>query len=68
MAEANLSIGVEGMSCVGCVLSVEKALAAVPGVEKVEVRLAEKRALVWAREVPRERLVNAVNNAGYDAA
>jgi copper chaperone CopZ len=50
------------------VASVEKALAAVPGVEKVEVRLAEKRALVWAREVPRERLVNAVNNAGYDAA
>jgi copper chaperone CopZ len=56
------------MSCGGCVASVEKALAAVPGVEKVEVRLAEKRALVWVREVPRERLVNAVNNAGYDAA
>ncbi len=68
MAEANLSIGVEGMSCGGCVLSVEAALAAVPGVEKVEVRLAEKRAMVWAREVPRERLVNAVNNAGFDAA
>lgn len=62
-----MSLDVEGMSCGGCVMGVEKALQAVAGVEKVEVRLAEKRALVWGPGLDRERLVRAVGDAGYDA-
>jgi len=41
-----LTVGVEGMSCAGCVSRVEKALSAVTGVELAEVNLATKRATV----------------------
>jgi len=37
---------VEGMHCDGCVKSVTRMLAGVPGVEKVEVSLAENKAAV----------------------
>lgn len=67
MSEPDASLEIEGMSCGGCVMSVEKALQSVEGVEKVEVRLAEKRALVWGRGLARDRLVRVVYDAGYDA-
>jgi len=37
---------VEGMHCDGCAKSVTRMLAGVPGVEKVEVSLAENKAAV----------------------
>jgi copper ion binding protein len=62
-----LKIGVEGMSCGGCVLSVEKALGRVAGVKKVTVSLEKKEAVVDAEGVDRATLVRAVEDAGYDA-
>jgi Cu+-exporting ATPase len=41
-----LTVGVEGMSCAGCVSRVEKALSAVSGVDVAEVNLATKRATI----------------------
>ena len=60
-------IGVEGMSCGGCVLSVEKALGRVAGVKKVTVSLERKEAVVECDGVDRAALVRAVEDAGYDA-
>ncbi|MDX1654979.1 MAG: heavy metal translocating P-type ATPase [Candidatus Competibacteraceae bacterium] len=63
----NLRLSVSGMSCAGCVASVEKALQGVPGVEKAEVNFAEHTASVQGR-VEARALIQAVRAAGYDAA
>lgn len=60
-----LSIG--GMSCAGCVMSVEEALAAVPGVQAATVNFAEHTAQVTGH-VAVDALVRAVVDAGYEAA
>ncbi|WP_092997119.1 heavy metal translocating P-type ATPase [Thiohalomonas denitrificans] len=65
MQEHRLSVG--GMSCAGCVASVEKALNAVPGVETASVSFAEHAAQVSGR-VDADTLIKAVVDAGYEAA
>ncbi|MDD3517649.1 MAG: heavy metal translocating P-type ATPase [Chromatiales bacterium] len=60
-----LSIG--GMRCAGCVSAVEQALAAVPGVTKAQVNFADHSAEVSGRAAT-EALIEAVRDAGYDAA
>jgi Cu+-exporting ATPase len=55
------------MSCAGCVASVEQALNGVPGVEQAEVNFAEHTALVEG-DVSADQLVDAVKQAGYEAA
>ncbi len=60
-----LSVG--GMSCAGCVASVEKALKSVPGVDEATVSFAEHTAQVSGR-VDAATLVKAVIDAGYEAA
>ncbi|HSQ72520.1 MAG TPA: copper ion binding protein, partial [Rubrivivax sp.] len=62
-----LQIG--GMSCASCVGRVEKALAAVPGVDAVSVNLATEQATVHAAPgVGAPVLAAAVRKAGYDVA
>ncbi|HEY5039101.1 MAG TPA: cation transporter [bacterium] len=59
---------IEGMTCDHCVRSVQTALASVPGVEKAEVSLSQKQAVVT-----HEGLLNlvaaqkAVEVEGYQA-
>jgi copper chaperone len=60
-------IGVDGMTCGGCALSVEKALQRVPGVKKVVVSLPEKQAVVEGEGLVRARLASAVEEAGFEA-
>ena len=59
---------VEGMSCGGCVASVERAVKAVAGVSAVEVRLAEAEATVVFE--PQQATVAAIRAAieaaGFD--
>jgi len=64
------SLEVRGMHCASCVAHVEKALAAVPGVERARVNLLAQRAEVDAgdgEEATADRLIAAVRKAGYDA-
>ncbi len=59
-----LTLPIEGMTCASCVLHVEKALKAVPGVESVSVNLATETAEVQGRAA-RAALAAAVEQAGY---
>jgi P-type Cu+ transporter len=58
---------VTGMTCAGCVASVEHAIAAAPGVERAIVNLATQRAtvIVDPRATTLEALAEAVRRAGY---
>jgi len=65
MAIKRFSIG--GMSCAGCVSSVEKALQSVAGVKVSSVNFAEHTAVVEG-DFSSDDLMKAVQDAGYEAA
>ena len=67
MAITKRTYPVTGMTCASCVLSVEKALRAAPGVEDVSVNLATNTAQVSWRDdaVNDARIKDAVQRAGY---
>jgi len=56
---------VQGMTCASCVAHVEKALAAVPGVQSVAVNLATESAAVEGSALEAAPLAEAVRRAGY---
>ncbi|WP_426125933.1 heavy metal translocating P-type ATPase [Pararhizobium sp. PWRC1-1] len=61
-----ISFPIQGMTCASCVGRIERALKAVPGVESVSVNLATERASITTQSpVARERLIEAIENAGY---
>jgi len=60
-------LSVSGMSCAGCVASVEDAIKSVDGVLVASVNFAEHTATIEG-EVSAETLVEAIRAAGYDAA
>jgi len=63
------TLAIQGMSCASCVGRVEKSLLKVPGVASAEVNLALETAQVIgsAQELTPEKLVAAVEAAGYQA-
>ena len=62
------AITVNGMMCEHCKATVEKALAAVAGVDGVKIDLKKKTAIVKAKEdISDEVLLGAVKDAGFDA-
>ena len=65
MNSYRLSIG--GMSCAGCVASVETALNSVEGVEEALVNFAEHTAVVEG-SMDISEVIKAVKLASYDAA
>ena len=58
---------VTGMSCGGCVSTIEGALKAVPGVSSAKVSLANHAATVQFSEgqTSHEQLQSAIEKAGY---
>jgi len=63
----NKTMIIEGMMCAHCTGRVEKALAAVDGVDKVEMSLEGKSAaLTLSKEVGDQVLTDAVTEAGYE--
>jgi Cu+-exporting ATPase len=63
-----LILDVEGMTCASCVNRIERYLRKVDGVVEANVNLATERASVSVGpDVPIERLLEAVEAAGYDA-
>jgi len=62
-----IRLSVAGMSCAGCVGSVENALLSVAGVDAAVVNFAEHVADI-SGNVTAEDLIKAVKDAGYDAS
>jgi len=62
-----LHLSINGMSCAGCVASVEKAINSVSGVDKAEVNFAEHSAMVYG-SVDGDELLKAIVLAGYEAS
>ncbi|HXV30648.1 MAG TPA: heavy metal translocating P-type ATPase, partial [Sinorhizobium sp.] len=68
-AARSASFTIEGMSCASCVMRVEKAIRAVPGVLSASVNLATERAEVRFDETARPGdIIEAIENTGYGAA
>jgi Cu+-exporting ATPase len=66
---ATLEVGIEGMTCASCVLRVEKAIAAVPGVLSASVNLATERATIQATDgspAMTTAIEAAIRGAGYE--
>ena len=65
----NTIIKVGGMSCQGCVKNITGVLTALPGVVSAEVSLeaAEARVAFDPQTVPRDALLAAIEDAGFDA-
>ena len=68
-----IDISIGGMTCASCVMRVERALQAVPGVENVAVNLATESARIsilgqgeTVREATDAKLRRAVRTAGYE--
>ena len=65
--ESNMTktLKIEGMMCEHCVAHVKSALEKVEGVSNVNVFLKEKKATLETNDVSDEKLVKAVEEAGY---
>lgn len=63
-----IEIKIEGMTCSGCVSSVQKALQAVAGVEAISVSLEDGLAVVAFDEsaCDAEAIIEAIEEAGFD--
>lgn len=59
--------GIDGMTCASCVRRVEKAIAAVPGVQAANVNLATERATVsYSDPSVADAVIQAISKAGYE--
>ncbi|MBL6766027.1 MAG: cation-translocating P-type ATPase [Verrucomicrobiae bacterium] len=69
VASSTLELSISGMTCQGCVRHATDALATVPGVDSVEVRLDPGRATIRAkgRTPALEALLEAVRSVGFEA-
>lgn len=61
------TLRIDGMSCDHCVRAVRQALEAVPGVAVRAVAVGTATVEFDDREVPLERVLDAVNDEGYAA-
>jgi len=63
-------LNISGMTCGGCVRSVTKVINALDGVEKSDVSLEEKRAVVDfdPGKLGVEQLKRAIEEAGYEVS
>lgn len=66
----DIQLSVTGMTCGGCVASVQKVLSALPGVQTVEVTLTpgQARVVYDPARVDRDALITAVVDAGFGAS
>jgi copper chaperone CopZ len=70
MANTRVQLKVQGMTCQGCVRSIEKKLSGVAGVESARVNLEAGTATVEyddARTDPRQ-LIGVVETIGFQAS
>jgi copper ion binding protein len=69
MAKAKVEMRVEGMTCQGCVRTVEKKLSGIDGVDYAHVNLGASNATVEFDDskTKAEKLIAAVEQVGYRA-
>ncbi|MFA5397808.1 MAG: heavy-metal-associated domain-containing protein [Methanomicrobiales archaeon] len=62
-----IHLSITGMMCEGCVATVKTALESVSGVEKVDVSLEKKEAVVTydPATTTEEKIIKTVKKAGY---
>ncbi|MBN8888501.1 MAG: mercury resistance system periplasmic binding protein MerP [Rudaea sp.] len=66
-ASRTVTLSIPGMDCPTCPITIKKALTAVPGVSKAEVRFESRQAAVTfddSRTAPAE-LIRVTTDAGY---
>ncbi|PNK60018.1 copper ion binding protein [Psychrobacter sp. FDAARGOS_221] len=70
MALENRVINIEGMTCGGCVKSVDNAVSQLNGVQNIEVDLDGNKAAVSfdAQATSVDAIVEAIEEAGFDAS
>ena len=70
MAKSTLELKVEGMTCDGCVRSVERKLLKVAGVESARVNLGAGKATVEYDDTQAraDQFIAAVEQIGYHAS
>ena len=62
-----LTLVVEGISCDHCRVAITDEVSAVSGVDSVEVDLDTKLVRVGGTDVDESAVIDAVDEAGYDA-
>jgi copper chaperone len=62
-----LTLAVEGMSCDHCRLAITDEVSRVSGVESVDVDLEAKRVRVGGTNLDESAVIDAIDEAGYDA-
>ncbi len=68
MSIQKLEFTIKGMTCAACVARVERAVAWVPGVDKVSVNLANETMYVQAlKDVNINDILESVKKSGYEA-
>jgi copper chaperone CopZ len=70
MAKAKVDLKVQGMTCQGCVRSIEKKLSGVAGVERAQVNLEAGTATVEYDDARTDagQLIGAVETIGFQAS
>jgi copper chaperone len=64
---AEITLKIEGMSCQHCVMSVKKALDGIDGVKSSDVSIGTARVVYDELRSDRDKIVKAIQDAGYKA-
>ncbi|RAV34655.1 Copper chaperone CopZ [Corynebacterium heidelbergense] len=67
MLNGPTTFDVNGMSCEHCVRAVTEAVSAIPGASDVRVDLSGGTVAFVAADVSEAAVVDAIDDAGYDA-
>ncbi|MCL4475873.1 MAG: cation transporter [Nitrospirae bacterium] len=65
---ADITIKVEGMSCMHCVMRVKKAMESLKGIQSSDVQIGVVRVAFDESAVKKEDIEKAIINAGYKVA
>ena len=68
MTDQTLTLSVPGMTCGHCEASIKQEVGALDGVVDVSVDLDSKDVVVVGRQLDRDAIVAAIDEAGFDVA
>ena len=64
----DVTIKVEGMSCMHCVIRVKKAVESLKGVQSSDVQIGTVKVIFDETAVKKDDIEEAITNAGYKVA